>query len=385
MSITAHTNSPGGYTKSEIRTNRGVWIQRGYIRDGQESFRDDIPVQTDYSFKSDTVLGDRVTATDYSRRVRKLFIDSPESYVETTYADPGNDYYFIRKVDRFISTSYSTMSLPIPPEFLSNLGEAEEEANVKALNRLRSGKVQNGADLAEAKSTVTMIAKDAERILLAYRALKRGNFRFAAEVLGLNLRRGRHGTIADLWLELQYGWKPLMQSIYDNSQHLGRPRPRPTDVVRASGTATRNYKSQRVTPEGFSETWECIGSSRVVYNTKVVSPALVQGDTFGLLNPLEIGWELVPFSFVVDWFIPVGDMLQSISASAGLDLTNGFRSTRYTAVFTSSRNGGQIQVGHFSFERKAFPLFQLPGLYAKSNPFSSQHLTNALALISQHR
>lgn len=41
-------------------------------------------------------------------------------------------------------------------------------------------------------------------------------------------------------------------------------------------------------------------------------------------------WELVPFSFVVDWFLPVGDFLQSFSQLQGLavDGNLSFYSTR---------------------------------------------------------
>jgi hypothetical protein len=31
--------------------------------------------------------------------------------------------------------------------------------------------------------------------------------------------------------------------------------------------------------------------------------------SLGLVNPLEIAWEVVPYSFVVDWFLPVGSYI----------------------------------------------------------------------------
>jgi hypothetical protein len=34
----------------------------------------------------------------------------------------------------------------------------------------------------------------------------------------------------------------------------------------------------------------------------------------GLLNPAEVIWELVPFSFVADWFLPIGDYLSALDA-----------------------------------------------------------------------
>lgn len=50
----------------------------------------------------------------------------------------------------------------------------------------------------------------------------------------------------------------------------------------------------------------------------------------GISNPALLAWELLPYSFVVDWFIPVGNYLQNINASAGLRFVKGFRTTRST-------------------------------------------------------
>lgn len=41
---------------------------------------------------------------------------------------------------------------------------------------------------------------------------------------------------------------------------------------------------------------------------------------YGLLDPDQISWEITPWSFVVDWFIPVGEYLQSMTATWGLKL-----------------------------------------------------------------
>jgi hypothetical protein len=44
----------------------------------------------------------------------------------------------------------------------------------------------------------------------------------------------------------------------------------------------------------------------------------------GLLDPLSVAWELLPWSFVIDWFIPIGaylDVLNGIPALKGRFLT----------------------------------------------------------------
>jgi hypothetical protein len=38
----------------------------------------------------------------------------------------------------------------------------------------------------------------------------------------------------------------------------------------------------------------------------------------GLSDPLSVAWEVVPFSFVLDWFLPIGNYIESFSAERGL-------------------------------------------------------------------
>lgn len=43
----------------------------------------------------------------------------------------------------------------------------------------------------------------------------------------------------------------------------------------------------------------------------------------GLIDPTQILWEVTPWSFVVDWFIPVGDWIESLTADCGLSFRTG--------------------------------------------------------------
>jgi hypothetical protein len=45
--------------------------------------------------------------------------------------------------------------------------------------------------------------------------------------------------------------------------------------------------------------------------------------SFGLLNPAAVAWELLPFSFVVDWFLPVGRYLEGLDVPMRFDHLGG--------------------------------------------------------------
>ena len=58
---------------------------------------------------------------------------------------------------------------------------------------------------------------------------------------------------------------------------------------------------------------------RVKGEVGVINPNLYLLQQLGLLNPASIAWELVPYSFVLDWFSNIGQVLGQFTAFAGLD------------------------------------------------------------------
>jgi hypothetical protein len=74
------------------------------------------------------------------------------------------------------------------------------------------------------------------------------------------------------------------------------------------------------------------GGYKGVAKTSVRAIAYVTYDTgFGPINignPLEWAWELIPFSFVVDWAFPIGDWLGALDAMTGVNSTIGTVTTK---------------------------------------------------------
>lgn len=56
-----------------------------------------------------------------------------------------------------------------------------------------------------------------------------------------------------------------------------------------------------------------------IADVRVTNPNLLLASRLGLTNPASIAWELVPFSFVVDWFGTVGEFLASWTDFDGLE------------------------------------------------------------------
>lgn len=60
----------------------------------------------------------------------------------------------------------------------------------------------------------------------------------------------------------------------------------------------------------------------------VTNDTLAQLGSHGLLNPAALAWELFPVSFVIDWFVPIGDFLGGLSTHFGMEFRDGYM-TKY--------------------------------------------------------
>jgi hypothetical protein len=78
-------------------------------------------------------------------------------------------------------------------------------------------------------------------------------------------------------------------------------------------------------------TAEAVSSCFVRIDALPQNEAIISFVSSGITNPLLIGWELVPFSFVVDWFLPVGGWLESLDALLGYT-TAGYSSSLLTRI-----------------------------------------------------
>jgi hypothetical protein len=115
----------------------------------------------------------------------------------------------------------------------------------------------------------------------------------------------------------------------------------------------------------------------------------------GLLNPWEIAWELVPLSFVFDWFMPVGNFLSSFTASLGTVFKTGYTTTwlenNFTAKYPPFGNVGfhsgkmaSVNYRTKSMRRSLLTSFPIPIPYFDPNLDISKILSG-LALIVASR
>lgn len=145
----------------------------------------------------------------------------------------------------------------------------------------------------------------------------------------------RRKFLADTWLEAQFGWLPLMSDVEDGARALAewhrRQGLRPTTIwISGKGSAGPILESSSFSPSNVVSGTIAITSrintevsGNVRYYGKLeVSNASTAGDLvslFGLTPTLEnfapTAWELIPYSFLVDYFTNIGDIINARSVN----------------------------------------------------------------------
>lgn len=192
-------------------------------------------------------------------------------------------------------------------------------------------------NVAERNQALSMIESRAKQLLRFCNALRKRDLHRAAGLLGLLKEprgvRGRAKDFAGLFLEFHFGWEPLIADIHASVDILQGSIPDKYITCRGKREVSRHYS--RVDTGQRIETLDVVATSQASASCRVevVNPSLHEADQLGLVNPISVAWELVPFSFVVDWFVPVSSFLNSMTDFLGLNLD---RASYFTVLRTPS-------------------------------------------------
>jgi hypothetical protein len=184
----------------------------------------------------------------------------------------------------------------------------------KMYERLR-GSLDLSVDIAQSGEVVKML-RDARKLTVYVLSFKKNYLRQAWRDFS---HGGRSKKVGSKWLEFQYGWKPLAQSLYD-SVHTTLNR-LPNLMVcegrsNSSETINRTLDSS-VFPSNLSATQKYIYRKRAWVKARFAPSHSFNESVarYTSLNPVSIAWELTPYSFVVDWFVDIGDYIRSFESA----------------------------------------------------------------------
>lgn len=218
-------------------------------------------------------------------------------------------------------------------------------AQTSAWANIDVSEIQGLASLGELPETVKMIVDLLKQIVSLTLAAKRGDIKTIASkarAVGFTV-----DGLADLWLGYRYGIRPLVGDVMNLLKAMNADLEKGMRFT-ARGRNIIEPKSTQLTKEITTPMWDSVNNRgaklRVVEETTTAASfragVMVQVDrninqmaaVWGLDSPFEAAWELVPFSFILDWVVNIGDCLGAAFLNPSLTPRNSWVTEQLTFV-----------------------------------------------------
>lgn len=186
-------------------------------------------------------------------------------------------------------------------------------ASNKALNKLYEKMEQSEALLVawkERQGALDLVATNVGRLVRIARAVKRRDPKIVRRVLKRNpAAKDIIKTPSGLWLEYHFAIVPTIMDIHHACGLLGYEFP--VEKLSASSGAV----SERNVGNGHYQWY-----MSELFDTKVkltgeiysLNPNVTLATQLGFGQPLSVAWEMTPFSWFVDYFVNVGDLVKNL-------------------------------------------------------------------------
>jgi len=305
---------------------------------------------------------------------------------------------------------------------------------IKVLNKLREK--LRGSDfnasvfLGEGHQTLRMLADSAIRIRKSLTHLRRGDLSGSARSLLEGTSRSplkpyssmkqfnasNSKTIANNWIELQYGWLPLLKDSYALGEALAHRLELPLEMKVSASLRKEQSTQGTFTYLGYYQMFpgdpigRYFGTAAGATRSAKLKTTIFMKERpsfiaeMGLTDPTQMLWELTPWSFVADWFIPIGNYLDARGLTSvypgtyctselvtgknfpvrGLsNLVGTFDLSKYSADSYYPKTRGHAEKFSYSRTYSQAPTVPLPSFKPLAKVASWQHCANAVALLTQ--
>lgn len=216
---------------------------------------------------------------------------------------------------------------------------ARNKAYTKILEKVKGDTSSLAVAAAEGRETFEMVAKRVTGLYRAYKSLRKGDFKQFLRELSVDPKRKHRSLVrsasneaSGLWLEYWFGWSPTVQDFGSAAMALS-VNPVLASVVERSGASFILSEKSVTVGNVARRTITQSGRGIVRHGARftLINENLFLANRLGLINPMLVAWELVPFSFVVDWFTKFGTYIESFTDLAGLAVNDEW-STQYARV-----------------------------------------------------
>lgn len=260
---------------------------------------------------------------------RQVYTGSREDWSNVYKSAPdGGTYIDVIHVGPIKDVTWGPQSMP-------GYGTYRDHTTNRAYEKLK-GKVSNSAGwaetIAQASSARDMFNLRANQVWSIVRFLG-GRGKPPASLVNGPMSQKDLNAIqkakkpSSTFLEVEYGWRPLISDIASSIQIMCSDPG--AQVHSASASSSWQDLVTSYTGDGygtytrFVEKVRCDLRVRMGAEFVVSNPNLFLASRLGLIDP-ALPWKLIPYSFVVDWFINVEQVASSISDWFGLSVSKPY-------------------------------------------------------------
>jgi hypothetical protein len=328
---------------------------------------------------------------------------TPNAYsnrVDHKYLQLGRGYYGVHPY--VVNGTWQLWGQPFIPSFPGNAAAWSSNDDIRLINKLAE-KI-NDSDfnpavfLGTMNQTLDLIADRTKKIAKSIAYIRKGNLPKALEAVTGHRRTSTKGkTSAQIMLEIQYGWRPLVSDVHEGATWLAAKLQKPM----VHRVARRLQRVLPLTLDNGTATGRLFSSGELKVSKQVIG-YLQEGkaDTsLNLYSPAAVAWEILPWSFVIDWFIPIGEYLDARGAASQLNGTfvqtefrdvicSGWRPSPNGGVYSKFKSfldltGGSPYIREFTMTRTISTSLPVPSPSFKgfSKAASWEHCANAVALL----
>lgn len=269
----------------------------------------------------------------------------------------------------------------------------------------------------EARETLSMALGTAKKLASAYSSIRKGRLgdayilltghgpsRRKASRFNSEFGKSPRDASANAWLELQYGWIPLLCDVEDAAKQMAEFDLQDEGLVKNQGRVTADSTYNQVFTEdvivdvtnGVIATVikDVTETRRMIW--KFTATDMNNLGSLGLLNPLTVAWELLPLSFVVDWMLPIGSYLEGLDVPLRFKHAGGTSGWRqevkcsYANLRYNEPEPGHSVSGSYTFRRvevRRDPLGSVPTVGLEQLTFAPdlgvKRFFSGMALASQ--
>lgn len=240
------------------------------------------------------------------------------------------------------------------------------------LGQINSDFINLSMYMAELRSTITLAADVGKALVNIFTSVT-NPVKFAK-------------SISNAWLSYTYGLAPTVDDL--NKAALGMH-----DLMNGYPITFRGRFSETIDQNNDNSSYR-ISRSDTKDTKYAVRCMLSQPSMFYYGGPVSTLWEMIPYSFVFDWFISISNYLAACDTHRLIETAYGWVSNRtkfelvgshmqYTSGNTNYFNDRDYTYYHETFDRSVIFSIPTPSLPRYSPHLSTQRLLNSAALLTQ--